>query len=258
MKEDKKISFEDSKEIQLKMLDEIDEFCRINGIRYSLAFGTLLGAIRHQGFIPWDDDVDIMMPYPDLLRFRNQFRSTNLEYYDVDNNKLHGFAFSRVSKKNTYNKIGIIAKGQGVCIDLLPIIGLPVDNEAYFSKSRVLSKYLTYALLWSMRCVRYFPINTPPLLNYIGKKYRDCLIENSREYDLAKSFYVIATSWERHEFSTFDHDIFKETIRIKFEDREYSAISDWDYFLKTTYGNYMELPPVEQRHPYHSGNYFWR
>ena len=58
---EKPISFEEKRSIQLEMLKEIDAFCRNNGIKYSLAFGTLLGAIRHKGFIPWDDDIDIMM-----------------------------------------------------------------------------------------------------------------------------------------------------------------------------------------------------
>ena len=70
MKKNKKpISIEERKVVQLEMLKEINSFCKANNIRYSLAFGTLLGAVRHKGFIPWDDDVDIMMPLPDMLRF---------------------------------------------------------------------------------------------------------------------------------------------------------------------------------------------
>ena len=78
------ISFEEKKRIQLEMLDEIDAFCRANNIRYSIAFGTLLGAVRHKGFIPWDDDVDIMMPLPDLMRFKQMFKSNTIDYLDVD------------------------------------------------------------------------------------------------------------------------------------------------------------------------------
>ena len=63
------LSLEEKRKIQLSMLDEVDAFCRKNSIRYSLACGTLLGAIRHKGFIPWDDDMDIVMPEPDFLRF---------------------------------------------------------------------------------------------------------------------------------------------------------------------------------------------
>ena len=57
---------------------------------------------------------------------------------------------------------------------------------------------------------------------------------------------------------TYDRDIFKAVTRVKFEDREYMAISEWDYFLSLRYGDYMQLPPVDQRHPYHGGHYFWK
>lgn len=74
----KEITLEERKQIQLRMLIEIDAFCRKHNIRYSLAYGTLIGAIRHKGFIPWDDDVDIMMPLPDMLRFKELFKSETM------------------------------------------------------------------------------------------------------------------------------------------------------------------------------------
>ena len=87
MADRKQISLEDVRKTQLSMLDEVDSFCRENGIRYSLASGTLLGAIRHKGYIPWDDDMDIVMPEPDYLRFAASFRSTWIKCIDVRNDK---------------------------------------------------------------------------------------------------------------------------------------------------------------------------
>lgn len=92
----KEIIFEERKQIQLQMLIEVDEFCRKHKIRYSLAYGTLIGAIRHKGFIPWDDDVDIMMPLPDMLKFRDLFKSETMRYCDVDTDPKYQYAFQEL------------------------------------------------------------------------------------------------------------------------------------------------------------------
>ena len=118
------IALDERKKIQLEMLKEIDAFCRTNDIRYSLAFGTLLGAIRHKGFIPWDDDVDIMMPLPDMFKFKRLFYSNNLKYCDVDTENHYDFPFSRIAYKPTYRQRGLIFQSYGVCIDLYPVISI--------------------------------------------------------------------------------------------------------------------------------------
>lgn len=78
------INLEERRAIQLEMLSKIDAFCRKNNIRYSFAHGTLIGAIRHNGFIPWDDDVGIIMPIDDCVRFKDMFESETINYCDVE------------------------------------------------------------------------------------------------------------------------------------------------------------------------------
>lgn len=95
----KEITFEERKTIQLDMLKEIDAFCRTNNIRYTLACGTLIGAIRHGGYIPWDDDVDITMPYDDMLKFKKLFKSETMKYCDIETEKNYGYEFSRIIHK---------------------------------------------------------------------------------------------------------------------------------------------------------------
>ena len=132
-----KITLEERKKIQLEMLVEIDKFCREHNIKYMLAFGTLLGAIRHKGYIPWDDDVDISMPLEDMLRFKKEFKSDKLKYCDVDTEPNYAFPFSRIAHKQTYSKCGMIAKSYGVCIDLYPTIevsSLMEDNQAIVNR----------------------------------------------------------------------------------------------------------------------------
>lgn len=253
---EKELSFDDRKRIQLEMLDEIDEFCKMNNIRYSIAFGTLLGAVRHKGFIPWDDDVDIMMPLPDLLLFKKKFKSEKLEYIDIDNDKNYDFPFSRVAHKATYCQQGITYKSYGVCIDLYVLIGLPKEEKTFWEKAQPLFDNRISYIKWRMRLIRRLPISTIPGFTKSVKKDRDFLFSNSCEYSAASKFYVIAAPLDARDTMIYDRDLFSQLVQLPFEDRCYSAIAEWDYFLNLKYGNYMQLPPEDQRHPYHSTHYF--
>lgn len=254
----KEITLEERKQIQLEMLDEIDAFCRKHDIRYSIAFGTLLGAIRHKGFIPWDDDVDIMMPLPDLLKFKQLFKSDNLTYVDVDTDTRYGYAFSRIAYNKSYNKDGLISKSYGVCIDVYVIIGIPQVSDSFFEKLYPLFNKRIHANHWKSRLINFFPIKTIPFYSKIQRDYRNYLFEKSVSYDKASMFYIIAGPLRLKDKMMYDRDLFVNIIDIPFEDRVYKAIADWDYFLKLRYGNYMQLPPEDQRHPYHGGKYNWR
>lgn len=252
------ISFEERKRIQLDMLDVIDDFCRKNGIRYSIAFGTLLGAVRHKGFIPWDDDVDIMMPLPDLLKFKASFKSDKYKYIDVDLDRTYAFDFSRVAAINTYNQEGPVSKSYGVCIDVYVLVGLPANIDDYFAKvSRITNIRLKMVRL-RRALVSRLPIKNIPFYSYIQKLNRDTFFNEAISYQEAVKYYIIAGPLNIKEKMTYDRDLFKEICELSFEDRTYCAISDWDYFLTLRYGNYMQLPPEDQRHPYHGGHYYWK
>ncbi len=157
----RQITLEERKSVQLEMLKEIDAFCRAKDIKYSLAFGTLLGAIRHKGFIPWDDDVDIMMPLPDMLRFKELFHSDSMKYCDVDTEKHFEYGFSRIANVKTYNKRGLIAKAYGICIDVYPMVSVPLDsekNELFFKKASELNRRRFFFMKWNSRLIRFMPI----------------------------------------------------------------------------------------------------
>lgn len=252
------ISFEEKKRIQLEMLDEVDAFCRANNIKYSIAFGTLLGAIRHKGFIPWDDDVDIMMPLPDLLKFKATFKSEITEYLDIDVNNQYDFAFSRLVYKKTYKKISRFIKGYGICIDLYVIIGIPHNYNPFFIDYMKLNDRMIRFSIMRSRAMRYLQIKRIPKFTKIIKDCRDYFFKKSVDYRNARKYYIIAGLLELREKMIYDKDLFSSTCDIQFEDRTYQAISEWDYFLRLRYGNYMELPPEDQRHPYHGGHYYYK
>lgn len=255
------ISLEEKKSIQLEMLKEIDVFCRKNNIKYSLAFGTLIGAVRHKGFIPWDDDVDIMMPLPDMLRFKELFHSETLKYCDVDTEDHYDFAFSRIVHTGTFDKIGLRCKGYGVCIDTYPIVSIPSDKsqqDEYFANALRIQKKRLKIRLWQNRIIRYLPFSSIPGSNSIHKEYRDSLIKNSQPYGSTHCYYAVAGPLKIRNRTMYDRDIFNELIDVEFEGIQFCCIKEYDYFLTLMYGDYMTPPPEDQRHPYHGGEYYWK
>ena len=261
MKQNKKpISIEERKVVQLEMLKEIDAFCRKNNIKYSLAFGTLLGAVRHKGFIPWDDDVDIMMPLPDMLRFKEIFHSKSMAYCDLDTDKYFQFAFARIANTSTYSQTGLICESYGICIDLYPVVAIPFDIESqtlYFNKACQLEKYCDFLNKWRSRAIRYLPVKSIPFYRGSVRKLSNHL-RYSYQYEKSKMFYIIAGPINLHHTMTYNFDMFSKTIEMEFEGILFQVISEYDKFLSLRYGDYMTPPPEDKRHPYHGFQNFWK
>lgn len=260
MKNDKPITLEERKVIQLEMLKEIDTFCRSNDIRYSLAFGTLLGAIRHKGFIPWDDDVDIMMPSPDMLRFKELFQSQTMKYCDVDTDRFYEYPFSRVANVKTYEKKGIIARSYGICIDLYPIVSVPKstkERDLFFIKAQQLIKHRYFYISWNTRIIKYLPVKSIPGFHKSMKSYRDYIV-NTQNYNNTGMYYAVAGLLDFRDKMTYDFDLFDKLVEVEFENNKFLSTAQYDKFLNMRYGDYMQLPPISERHPYHFGRYYWK
>ena len=112
----------------LRILKELDRYCTENNLRYYLACGTLIGAVRHKGFIPWDDDLDVFMPRPDFMHLVKEYHSDDFTLHTIYNDKAHPFNFGRLCSNNVYSVIGhkkIFAFG----IDVYVINGAPSSRE---------------------------------------------------------------------------------------------------------------------------------
>ena len=252
----KEITLEERRKIQIDMMKEFDAFCRKNNLRYSLAYGTLLGAIRHKGFIPWDDDMDIMMPLNDMYRMRSILKSDRLEYCDVDTCKYYDYAFARLTYKQTFCKQGLIVKGNGVPIDLYPIYSVPdseIERNEYFRRVNEILKIRKLLIKWKRNIIKIFPIKTIPLHTYYVRKYRDFC----EQYRYGTNTFA-CSGMASHKENILTKDVFENTIDVDFEGERFMAIAEYDYFLKNRYGDYMQLPPEEDRRPYHGGNYYWK
>ena len=256
----KEITLEECKRIQLEMLVEIDTFCRISNIRYMLAFGTLLGAVRHKGFIPWDDDVDISMPLEDMLRFKKEFKSEKLKYCDVYTEENYEFGFSRICYKPTYSKDGIINKTYGIHIDLYPLIEVTTSEEKIkeiINRGLPLLRKKRMLIKWRKRIVRILPIKTIPFFKKSILDYQSFLFKELYQKGGGR-YHCIAGPLLQFEVHTFDFNPFEEMIELEFEGLKFMGPKKFHDYLTKRYGNYMQLPPVDQRHPYHCGKYYWK
>lgn len=248
----------EQKELQLEILIEVDTFCKKNNIRYSLAFGTLIGAIRHKGFIPWDDDIDIIMPLPDMLRFKEEFFSNELKYCDIDTEPFYANPFSNISLNSTYRKEGLISrKYYGLGLDVYPMVGFPSDKDegsAFFGELEKLQVRRIEIIKWRRRIIRYLPIRNILGYNAIIREYAKKMLY-SYPYNEAKAFFIAGgLTWK----CVFNYDMFKSLIEVIFEGHTFYAVSEYDRYLSQMYGDYMQLPPVDERVPHHGQNYYWK
>lgn len=243
---------------QLEMLKAVDDICTDNDIRYSLYAGTLLGAVRHKGFIPWDDDLDICMSRDDYNKFIELWPKVGHKGYTLqnkENSPTFTQSFTKVRKDHTTFLQDVNEKGcyhTGIFIDIFPIDRIP-DGK--------LKRYLFY---WD--CMRYqlFTREFVPQQYGRGKKIVSKVIlsiipSTKRAQERKRLLSKIVANNQNHHLEnvaieTFDsmhkplpNNLLDTYTTIQFEDCEFMCFVNWDEYLRCKYGNYMQLPPEEER-----------
>lgn len=260
------IDTEESKRIQLEILDGVDRFCRERGLRYSLAYGTLIGAVRHKGFIPWDDDIDLMMPRPDCEIFRKEFKGDGLYLVDLAERDDCVETFVKVCKEGTVMVDKNFGRELwGVNIDVFPVDGAPTTglSEHYASLDRIRTKLFQICPYYKSVKQGRFPL----LLKYVLKRVRYYypgsfmslkrkLVEGQKALPYESS-EIVGVYFASERTRTFMEKQIYETIGVlPFEGKEYPAILAYDRYLSRLYGDYMQLPPVEKRVSHHAYDSF--
>ncbi len=260
----KELNLSEIKEIQLKILDEVASFCEKNDIKYSLSFGTLLGAVRHKGYIPWDDDIDIMMPRPDYDRFISTFQVSrnDLKVKSFLNDKNYPYPFAKVeSVKSKLIEDIDITYDIGVNIDVFPIDGVPKERK-FNSFFKILKIKKTILLLQIIKIdfrkrsfiknltLYFFKI----LFKMISTKLVISSINNQiSKYKFFESEHVMLSCFlETKKHQKLEREIYEKFVKIEFETNKYKVIKYYDEYLKMQYGDYMCLPPVDQRQTHHT------
>ena len=253
--------------VELEILEEVDRICKKNNIDYFLNGGTLLGAVRHKGFIPWDDDIDVTMTRKNYNKFIEACLKDLNSKYIIDNyktNKKCCFSFTKIKKKGTlyvesrdYNTYD---ENSGIWVDVFPLDGQPKPMSIIMRIQNRLCMFLRTAITIKNNSNHYNKSKIRKkiyriLLTPIPVKFMSYLLEKIISiYDEDKVQYLSS-------FSTV-YSLSKETFEksklfpykdIEFEGRKFMGIAGYDYYLEKMYGDYMKLPPKDKRvnhHPY--------
>ena len=254
-------------QICTKMLKRFDEICREHHLKYCAAGGTMLGAVRHHGFIPWDDDVDINMPrddYEKLLQLQYEDEDYAILHYRYTKNYFHTFA-KMIDKHTLLDEPLRGEKNMGVYIDIFPTdyVG---DYESEAPKNVAIAWRNSNFWQHLGSDIRYHRSFSP---KYIGKLvFRGCVFPfrkamlhyfDTRFMKVPKSEYManlqLGTYGMRECFKT---SLWDDMIYLPFENIEIAAFRDYDSYLTCLYGDYMTPPPEDKRHSAHTFTAYWR
>ncbi len=266
------MSLKEIQKISVDIVKDIHSFCQENKIRYTLAYGSLIGAVRHKGFIPWDDDIDILMPRPDYETFIKTYTSSN-GYIIIPEGNKSMIAMSRVceTKKTIViqERVPWCREKVGIWVDIFPLDGAEEDYNLF--SYRVNEIYKLWRYNYKYRYCRG-TLNIQKGLFYnlklivkkiIWGRCKLTTVEHVKkmkeiEYGATKFVTNLASPTYR-EKEYFPIQLFDEYVEVEFENEKFLIIKAYDVFLRIIYGDYMTLPPIEKRISKHSiHKYYWK
>ena len=270
----KEISADDMKEHLVNMLVAFDEFCKKNGLRYYLSGGTLLGAVRHKGFIPWDDDIDVNMPRPDCEKLM-ELSGGKIGPYLLNppncTDLYHAYHWKLFDDSVLVSKVKGAKLGEKVYpifMDIFPIEGLPNDETGNVKHYRKAVFWKTLAdCLWgekwfhgSSRKAKLFHAAVRPLAALWGKEKlfsHVTKIMKSIPFESAEYIGVMATKVHTVEERVKKSE-YLPVVNVCFEGIQFPAPAGYDVYLRQLYGDYMQLPPENKRVSKHKLVPFYR
>ena len=258
----KEIAIEEIKRIELDMLRFLDRVCQENRLRYYLCGGTLLGAVRHKGFIPWDDDIDVLMPRPDYEKLidvlegdpRYRLLSAKDQGYYYNFGKL----VDRTTGLRELKDKPI--RGMGVYLDIFPLDGMPEEESAQLAQYQKLDRQRHRITEFSripiprknVFCIFRDACKYAAHLFMSQPKAQQAYRDAALAFGYEDSAYVLATGGSYKTKDIFPKSWFAETARLEFEGELFAAPVEYEAYLRQLYGDYMQLPPVEKRVTHHT------
>ena len=259
----KKLTLDEIKKTELEILLYFDRICRKNGLKYSMCAGTLLGAVRHQGFIPWDDDIDLCMPRPDYeklieLNRRGKLFPRHLELCCFEEGTLDSPYMKIMDRRTRIREENYTQKDvTSLWIDIFPMDGLPdsmIGTRLLYKTALNLCKLSVATVVHTgygkTRLKRVLkPLGVTPVSRLIGRRrIGDWLtaLAARNPYKERKYCGMVTWAWDGPGQRVRRKE-FEKLVELPFEGHPIFAMSCWDKHLRGVFGDYMQLPPEEDR-----------
>ena len=259
------LTLEQIKARELNVLRQFDAFCRENNIRYFLSNGTLLGAVKYKGFIPWDDDIDVLIPRGDYNRFLELFpKGGAFELLCRERDAEYPFPFAKLSEKETVitNQTTLKNYRPGLHIDIFPLDFWGEDIEIAKKQANALRSLCNkYAMSFSRIIRGRNVVRTVAktvliaLARIRGRKRIETKLkaETDAVFKTAGESFCGCVVWAVYgEGEIHQRDIFEDAVEVEFEGGKYPAPKGYDAYLKSHYGDYEKDPPNNKRRSHHS------
>lgn len=269
----KELATQEFKNLQVEILMIVDQFCREKGIQYTVDGGTCIGAVRHKGYIPWDDDIDIAMTRPNYERFIHSFNGyhNHLEVFAPELNWNYYAPYANVCDNRTFldeGKNGHNGMEIGVKIDVFPIDGVANDIKRYHKDKKRL------ALLWNILYIKRVSTNRSyhqTIGNYLLFLVKRALLAPfsyssiqkvikrlASKYPFEKATYVEDRIYPQKHDIRCSRKAFEEYDEFPFENIKVSILKGYDEYLTKIYGDYLTLPPADKRTAHHGFKSYWK
>ncbi len=256
------------RQLQLKSLEMaiyFRDFCKENNLKFFLCGGGCIGAVRHKGFIPWDDDVDVFMPRDDYEKLKELWPqkadTSRFSYCRPDKRHYYRNLFATINDNNTTfikTHQADLDVNHGIVLDILPLDGYPNSKLARLSQ-------VFWALIYSIFCAQMVPVNHGKMVSFLGDFLLKCVPSKKIRHKVWRfaekqmSKYKISDCDNITELCSgpyymrkkYPKTAFEKAIEVEFEGTLMPIPIGFDEYLRTAFGDYMQLPPKEKQVAHH-------
>lgn len=262
----KELNIEEVKCIQLQMLSSFVNYCENNNLEYFLCAGTAIGALRHNGYIPWDDDIDVMMPRKSYEKFLSSYVNDSYEILSCWNNNDYVYPYAKLTDKSTVLIESInLPKNFGVYIDVFPIDNLP-SNKIIVKLMYLFRYYLD--IKWGSQTAIEKKRTIIKTIEYRVSKW---LFRNSSVLNTAREIDKFCRTFDNQDtrlmgrivsgyglVEVVKSETFEKNIYVDFEQLRCRLPIGYDNYLRNIYGDYMTPPPIAEQVLKHSATVYYK